>query len=121
MRREDPAVRLLVALDRGDELALASVLKADVRLVVDAGDESSGELRGRAHVVRALRERLQTHPDVALQPVHVNGRIGLALCRHDGEVIGVLSIDGAASIDTLWLAIAPAKLAHWNHRPPDIE
>jgi hypothetical protein len=117
----DPAARLYVALNHGDDLALASVLNPDVRLVVDAGDETGGELHGRARVIRVLRARLATHPDASLQTVHVNGRHGLALRRHDGEVLGVLSIDGVDTIEALWLSTSPRKLAHWNRRRPDLE
>jgi hypothetical protein len=115
----DPAARLLVALDQWDDLALASVLNPDVRMVVDSGDETGGDLHGRAHVTRVLRERLATHPDASLEIVHVNGRNGVALRRHDGTVLGVLSIEGTEAIEALWLSTAPRKLAHWNRRRPD--
>jgi hypothetical protein len=112
----DPAARLLVALDPWDDLALASLLSTEARMVVDTGDDTGGELRGRARVMRALRERLATHPDASLHSVHVNGRTGLALYGVDGEVLGVLSIDGTDTIETLWLSTAPGKLAQWNRR-----
>lgn len=119
MPADDLAARLLVALEEWDDLALASVLNRGVRMVIDTGDETGAELRGRPRVIRVLRQRLATHPDASLHAVHVNGAPGLALRRHDGEVIGVLSIDGTESIDELWLSTAPGKLAHWNRRRPD--
>jgi hypothetical protein len=112
------AARLLVALEEWDDLALASVLNPDVRMLIDTGDETGAELRGRARVIRVLGQRLARHPDASLHAVHVNGAPGLALRRHDGEVIGVLSIDATQSIDELWLSTAPRKLAHWNRRRP---
>ena len=120
MQPHDPAARLVVALEQRDDLALASVLNPDVRLVVDSGDETGGDLHGRAHVSRALTERLATHPGASLHLVHVNGRIGVALRGHDGAVLGVLSIEGTETIEALWLSTAPRKLAHWNRRRPDV-
>lgn len=119
MPADDLAARLLVALEGRDDVALASVLNSDVRMLIDTGDETGAELRGRARVIRVLRQRMASHPDAALHAVQVNGAPGLALRRHDGEVIGVLSIDATESIDELWLSIAPRKLAHWNRRRPD--
>jgi hypothetical protein len=124
--RNDLAARLLVALERCDDLALASALNPDARMVVDAGDETGGELEGRAGVIRSLKELLTRHPDAALDDVHANGRPALALRRHGGEVVGVLAIDADAdagdnaAIHTLWLTTAHAKLAHWNRRRPMI-
>lgn len=119
--RHDTAARLLVALERWDDVALASVLNGDVRLVVDSGDETGGEFLGRVRVIRALRDELTRHADATLGVVHVNGRAGLALRRRDGQVVGVLSIDGARTIETLWLSTAPRKLAAWNRRRPEID
>jgi hypothetical protein len=110
----DAAARLFVALDQRDDLALASVLSPDVRLTVDTGDDAGGEWRGRARVMRVLSERLAAHPDASLHVVHVNGRNGLVLRRCDGEVLGVLGIDGTETIEALWIASSPRKLAHWN-------
>ncbi|MDQ0894939.1 hypothetical protein [Agromyces ramosus] len=121
MQPHDPAARLLVALEQWDDLALASVLNPDVRLVVDSGDDTGGDLHGRAHVTRVLRERLARHPEASLHIVHVNGRSGVALRRHDGAVLGVLSIEGTETIEALWLSTAPRKLAHWNRRRPALE
>ena len=78
MRHDDLAARLLVALDQRDDLALAGVLNPQVRLLVVTGDETGAEERGRARVIRVLRNRLATHPDAALETVHVNGGPGLA-------------------------------------------
>lgn len=121
MERDDVASRLVAALERGDELALASLLNPEVRLLIDTGDETGGEQRGRARVIRALSTRLARHPDASLLTVRANGGPGLALRRGDGEVVGVLAIgtglDG--SIVELWLSTAPRKLAHWNRRRPD--
>ncbi len=140
MRHDDLAARLLVALDQRDDVALAGVLNPKARLLVDTGDDTGGEVRGRARVIRALSERLATHPDAALEAVHVNGGPGLALRRCDGEVIGVLCLEvgevgavgevgevgeagdaRAARVEALWLTTAPGKLAHWNRRRPVID
>ena len=90
-------------------------------MVVDAGDESGGELEGRARVIRSLRELLTRHPDAALETVYANGCPALALRRMSGEVVGVLVIDADAAIHSLWLTTAHAKLAHWNRRRPVID
>jgi hypothetical protein len=121
VRRDEPAARLLVALERRDDLALASVLNPDARMVVDSGDESGGEVRGRARVARSLAGLPTTHPDASFEVVHVNGRAGLALRRRSGEVIGVLAFDLGPddAIRELWLSTARGKLAHWNRRRPD--
>jgi hypothetical protein len=123
VRRDDPAARLLVALERRDDLALASVLNLDARMVVDSGDESGGEVRGRMRVARVLTGLPTTHPDASFEVVHVNGRPGLALRRRNGEVVGVLALQPVpcGTIRELWLSTAPGKLAHWNRRRPDIE
>lgn len=119
MPPRDPAARLLAALQAGDELAVTGCLHRDVRLVVDTGDETGCEIRGRGRVGRALLERLTSRPDASIEPSHVNGGPGLVLRRADGEVIGTLGIDAGDAIDALWLSTAPAKLAHWNGRRPD--
>ncbi|KQM82575.1 hypothetical protein [Agromyces sp. Leaf222] len=119
--QHDLAARLLAALHPWNEVALASVLTRDVRLVVDSGDETGGEAYGRACVVRTLHERLSRHPDATILPAHVNGRPGLALRRPDDEVVGVLAIDGSEAIETLWVSTAPRKLAPWNRRRPAID
>lgn len=133
MQRDDLAARLVVALERLDDLAQASILSPDVRMVVDSGDGTGGELRGRARVTRALEDLLMRHPDASLLTVHVNGGPGLALRRRDGRVVGVLGIevgtgevgtDGVGAgdaIDRLWLSTAPGKLAHWNRRRPAVD
>ena len=93
-------------------------------MVVDAGDETGGELEGRMRVIRALEELLVRHPDAALEAVHANARPALALRRRSGDVVGVLAIDADAGADadaaihSLWLTTAHAKLAHWNRRRP---
>lgn len=120
MSQHDLAARLLVAWENWDEVALSSVLHRDVALIIDTGDETGGELCGRVRVIRALDSQLTRYADVSLRAVHVSGRSGIALRREGGEVVGVLSLDGAESIDALWLSTAPAKLAHWNRRRPDI-
>lgn len=127
MSRDDLAARLLVALERWDDLALASALNPDARMVVDAGDETGGEFGGRARVTRRLKELLTRHPDAALEVVHANGRGALALRQASGEVVGVLAMDAdatadaGAAIQSLWLTTAHAKLAHWNRRRPEID
>ena len=124
MLRDDLAARLLFALERRDDLALASVLKPDVSMVVDTGDHTGGELRGRAAVTCALTDLRTRHPDASLLAMHVNGGPGLALRRSNGWVAGVLAIgsdldlDRSGTIDRLWLSTAPGKLAHWNRRRP---
>ncbi|MDF0514256.1 hypothetical protein PX701_11545 [Agromyces sp. H3Y2-19a] len=117
MPPREPAVRLLAALRTGDDVALTACLHRDVRLVVDTGDETGGELVGRGGVVRALVERLTNGVDASLEASQVNGCPGLVLRQVDGEVIGVLGVDGGDAIDGLWLSTAPSKLAHWNGRP----
>lgn len=135
MPRESIAAGLLVALDRDDDIALASLLGPDVRLAVDTdaptspSGPSSGALRGRAGVMRELRALQERHPDAALETVEVNGCPGLALRDRDGSIVGILAIDARAGstgtekaegekITDLWLTMAPAKLAHWNRRHP---
>lgn len=117
----DLAARLRAALDHGDELALAGVLHRDASMVIDSGDEAGGELSGRGRVIRVLRDRQARHPDASWFTVHVNGQAGLALRRRNGEVVGVLSVDGTTAIAKLWLSTSPLKLAGWNRRRPDID
>ncbi|MCD5348140.1 hypothetical protein [Agromyces sp. S2-1-8] len=117
MPPREPAARLLAALRTGDDVALTACLHRDVRLVIDTGDETGGELVGRGSVVRALVERLTNGVDASLEASQVNGCPGLVLRQVDGEVIGVLGVDGGDAIDGLWLSTAPSKLAHWNGRP----
>ncbi|MBM7503690.1 hypothetical protein ACFPER_09410 [Agromyces aurantiacus] len=116
MRREDVAARLLLALDSHDDLALASVLDPDIRMLVDSGDATGGERRGRAVVARVLVNRLAMLPDASLRAVHVNGRPGIAATRRDGEVVAVLGIETGwrGGITALWLSTAPDKLTGWN-------
>ena len=114
----DLATRLRAALDRGDELALASALHRDAFMVVDSGDEAGGELRGRGSVIRGLHDQSALHSDASWFAVHVNGQAGLALRRLNGEVVGVLGIDGSAAIVSLWLCTSSLKLATWNRRDP---
>lgn len=130
MLRDDLAAGLLRALQRRDDLALASVLSPDVRMLVDTGDRTGGELHGRAPVTRALNDLLVGHPDASLRSVHVNGGPGLAVRLRDGKVVGVLAIDPRAddvaagaggSIAELWLCASPGKLAHWNRRRPIVD
>lgn len=121
MPHHDLSLRLLVALVQSNDLAVASVLSRDVHLVVDSGDEHGGELQGRAAVHGRLRRGLAAVPGASLQPVHVNGSPGLALLRPDGVVIGVMAIEGDSTIDALFLSTAPAKLARWNRRRPEID
>jgi hypothetical protein len=111
---------LLAALERRDDLAQADLIHPDCSIVVDTGDPAGGELRGRAHVARALDGLQAGHPDAAFSTVHVNGGPGLALRRHDGTIVGVLVVDVGpdGTIRELWLSAAPAKLAHWNRRRP---
>ena len=94
-----------------------------MRLLVDAGDETGGEVRGRSRVIRTLSTRRARHPDASLLPAHVNGGPGLVLRRCDGEVVGVLGIGTGTGVDRsiveLWLSTASGKLAHWNGRRPD--
>jgi hypothetical protein len=117
----DLADRLRAALDHGDELALAGALYRDVSMIVDSGDEAGGELHGRVRVIRALHDQLALHPDASLYTVHVNGQAGLALRRLNGEVVGLLSVDGTTAIARLWLSTSPLKLASWNRRRPEAD
>jgi hypothetical protein len=111
---------LLAALERRDDLAQATLIHPDCSLVVDTGDPGGGELRGRAHVSRALDDLRVRHPDAAFATVHVNGGPGLALRHRDGTVVGVLVVDAGrdGTIRELWLSASPGKLAHWNRRRP---
>ncbi|MFE6256545.1 hypothetical protein [Agromyces sp. NPDC057865] len=120
MQPESLVAGLLAALERRDDLAEAHLLDPDCSIVVDTGDPTGAELRGRAHVARALDDLRVRHPDAAFATVHVNGAPGLALRLHDGTVIGVLVVDAGAhgTIRELWLSAAPGKLAHWNRRRP---
>lgn len=146
MPRESVARRLLVALERRDEIRLAALLHPSVHLVVDSGDRTGGEARGRARVVRELRERLTSRADASLEVADVNGEPGLALRHVDGDIVGVLGLAlervadsgtqtgasaaraasgrgagghvAAGRVTAIWLSTAPAKLAHWNRRPP---
>jgi ketosteroid isomerase-like protein len=121
VQHDDLAARLLAALERGDDLALATILSPDCSLFVDADDPTAEGVRGRARVTHALRTRLTTHPDASLRTVHVNGGPGLALRRGDGVIIGVLvlGVGDDDSVVELWLSTAPEKLAHWNRRRPE--
>jgi hypothetical protein len=115
------ATRLRAALDHGDEVALAGALHRDACMVVDSGDEAGGELRGRGHVIRRLHDQRAKHRDASWFTVHVNGQAGLMLRRLNGEVVGVLSVDGTTSIARLWLCTSARKLASWNRRRPEAE
>ena len=114
------AARLRAALEHGDELALAGVLHRDASMVVDSGDVAGGELRGRTGVIRGLHDLRALFPDASVSTVHVNGQAGLALRRPNGEVVGVLSVDGTVAIERLWLCTSRLKLAGWNRRRPEI-
>lgn len=117
MPRDDLATRLLLAIQRGDERALASLLNPDLVMIVDTGDHTGGELHGRAGVIRSLLGLRMPHPDASLTAVHVNGGPGVAVRAPDGEVTAVLAIDpgpGGDEVGRLWLITAPRKLAHWN-------
>jgi len=118
----DPVERLLAALRSGDEVALASCLHRDVRLVVDTGDETGCAVRGRTSVMRELRRRLTSRADASVQASTVNGGPGLIVRGDDDVVVAALAVDTGADtddvIDALWLSVAPAKLAHWNRRTP---
>ncbi|MGW9630121.1 hypothetical protein ACWGST_05415 [Agromyces sp. NPDC055520] len=120
MPRYDLATRLHAALDLRDEFALAGALHRDAHMVVDSGDETGGERRGRRRVIRELHRQQARHPDASWCTVHVNGQAGLALQRSSGEVVGVLGLDGTTAITRLWLCTAPMKLAGWNRRRPDL-
>lgn len=117
--REQPAVRLLHALEQTDELAVLALLHPAVRLTIDAADRTGGRAQGRASVAGILAERLTRHPDASLEPADVNGEPGLALRRSDGVVTAVLGLatDPRDRVTELWLSTAPAKLTHWNRRP----
>jgi hypothetical protein len=116
VQHDDVAARLLIALEQGDEEALASLIRPDAHLVVDTGDPTGGEQRGRSRVIRTLNQRLERHPDAALLRVSVNGRPGLAQHLPGGEVVAVLNLglDLEGAIGELWMSAAPGKLAHWN-------
>ncbi|GGI43961.1 hypothetical protein BCL57_000221 [Agromyces flavus] len=116
LRPDDAAARLLLALDPRDDVALAGLLDARVRLTIDSGDSSGGERTGRTAVARELVARLLHHPDAALEIVHVNGAPGLAIRRPNGDVTGLISLRSGwrGRIVELWVTTAPGKLACWN-------
>lgn len=118
MPRDDLATRLLLAIRRGDERALASLLNPDVVMIVDTGDQTGGDVRGHARVIRSLLQPPRMPPpDAWLEKVHVNGGPGVAVRAPDGAVIAVLVIDPGSAGDEvgrLWFITAPRKLAHWN-------
>ena len=91
-------------------------MSRDASMTVDSGDEAGGKLHGRVRVIRELHDQLARYPDASFLTAHVNGRAGLALRRSTGEVVAVLSVDGATSIERLWLCTSPRKLASWNCR-----
>ncbi|MDR2997563.1 MAG: hypothetical protein LBU78_05545 [Microbacterium sp.] len=111
------------ALADQDEAALSGLLTRTVRLVIDSGDLTGGEWRGRDVVTSVLRDRYRRR-DSSLRMVHVNGSPGLALYRPaDGAVVGILAIGSRSDegmISELWLAVAPQKLTSWNRprNPP---
>jgi len=111
----DLPARLCAALNRGDELTLASILHRDACMITDSGDDAGGEQRGRARIIRAFQELQQRHPDASFRTAHVNGQPGFVLRRPDGRVVAVLSIEGTTAIVRLWLCTSPLKLAGWNH------
>ena len=118
MVREDLAARLVGALGRRDDLALASVLDPGVRMVVDAGDVTGGDRRGRAAVARELTTLLRRHPDAALEAAQANGASAACLRRDSGEAIGVLVVgrcEGGAIVE-LWLCTATGKLTAWSRQ-----
>jgi hypothetical protein len=121
--RDELAARLLVALERGDEVALATLLDRDAVMLIDTGDPAGGSVRGRARVARALRAAVAGHPDAALELVSVNHGPGLALRLRDRTVVGVLVIDLGTdgTIGELWLCAAPGKLANWNRESPAVD
>jgi len=69
---------------------------------------------GRARIIPAFHELQRRHPDASFSTVHVNGKPGLALRSLNGEVVGVLSVDGTTTIARLWLCTSLPKLAGWN-------
>lgn len=115
MPRDDVAADLLVALEQRDDLALAAILHPGVRLIVDAGDATGGEVIGRARVGDSLANLISRHPDAALGVASVNGAPGLVVGGAPG-VVAVLGIDVGAegAITVLWLCTAPSKLARWS-------
>ncbi|MEL4319941.1 hypothetical protein WJX64_13070 [Leifsonia sp. YIM 134122] len=118
----DRVARLLVALDRHDDLALAAILHPDARLVIDSGTSAGGVISGRARVSRALGDLTVRHPDASFEAASVNGAPGIALRDGGapGDVLGILAVDASAdgSVGALWLCTATAKLEHWNGRSP---
>ncbi|WP_127792509.1 hypothetical protein [Agromyces sp. LHK192] len=109
------------ALDAHDEIELVRLFTADARLIVDAGDPTGGEWRGRASVARILLDRLADRQDVVFDLVDVNGGPGVSLRGAGGRVIGVvaLGIDATGLVEAVWVTTAPRKLTSWNPDPPD--
>lgn len=120
MSPDDVVARLILALDHGDEVALARLLHPDVAIVVDTGDRAGGETRGRARVVGWLIAFRMAQADASLEAVHLNGEPGIAARRSDGAVVGALVIGVAdrGGVHRLWLVTASGKLAHWSRLRP---
>ena len=118
MRRDDVIARLLNALHTGDELALASLLDENARMIIDTNDSTGGVVSGRLPCASRLHRLQRSFPDAAFVAVQVNGEPGLALRSPDGFDFAVVGVaqksDGL--ISRLWLSAAPQKLEFWNRQ-----
>lgn len=115
MVRENPAARLLAALERHDERALRRILNRHVHMVLDSGDATGGLFDGRKQVSAAMRGLCWSTSDHVVTPTQVNGRPGALLRDPNGRVVGVLGFGiGRRSITDIWALTAPDKIARWR-------
>lgn len=115
MVRENPAARLLAALERRDGRALRRVLSRRVRLVLDSGDASGGVFEGRTRVADAMSGLCWSPPCHVVDTAEVNGRHGAVLRDAEGRVVGVLGLGARGrTITDIWATTAPDKIARWR-------
>jgi hypothetical protein len=121
--RDDVIVRLLTALNTGDDLALLALFEDSVRMIVDTGDKTGGVIHGRTSCAARLRSFGSAHDDAFFVTVSVNGALGLALRRCDERDVGVLTVgySPGGQVNRVWLSASPQKLLFWNRqRFPDL-
>lgn len=117
MVRDDPAARLLAALERRDGKSLRRTLSRHVHMVLDSGDASGGFFRGRKQVSTAMMGLCWSTAEHSVTPTEVNGRPGALLQDPHGRVVGVLGFGlSRRSITDIWALTAPDKIARWRAR-----